>query len=67
MNVNDFETKENNIIPWIKRSARETLAKRLVEESTGNRRHHRKKSLLINTSAAAELESDFAESSRTSI
>ena len=47
MNVNDFETKENNILSWIKRSARETLAKWLVGESTGNRRHHRKKAALI--------------------
>ena len=60
MNVNDFETKENNIISWIKRSGRETLAKWLVGESTGNRRHHRKNR--FNTTAAAELEGNFAES-----
>ena len=47
MNVNDFETKENKIIPRIKRSARETLAKRLVGESTGKRRHHRRKPLQL--------------------
>ena len=45
MNINDFETKENKIIPRMKRSARETLAKRLVGESTGKRRHHRRKPL----------------------
>ena len=47
MNVNDFETKENKIIPRIKRSARETLAKRLVGESTGKRRHHQRKPLQL--------------------
>ena len=47
INVNDVETQENKIIPWIKRSARETFAKRLVGESNGNRRHHRKKATLI--------------------
>ena len=47
MNVNDFETKENKIIPRIKRSARETLAKRLGGESTGKRRHHQRKPLQL--------------------
>ena len=45
MNINDFETKENKIIPRMKRGARETIAKRLVGESTGKRRHHRRKPL----------------------
>ena len=55
--MNDFETKENKIIPRMKRCARETLANgswenRRVNVDTTEESH-------FNTSAAATLESVY--------